>query len=333
VQRRSSGELTRRFVIYGAGAVGGVIGARLHEHGHEVVLIARGDHLRAIERDGLRIESPDAETTLRIPAVESPSAVEFGKGDVVMLSVKSQDTADAARTLATVTTQVPIVCAQNGVENERTALRLFPDVYGVHVMLPASHLEPGIVQASSSPVTGLLDVGRYPGGADETAHELAAAFNSSTFDSRAVDDVMRWKHRKLVMNLGNAVEALLPSGSEQDEIARRAEEEGEACLRAAGIPFASRAEDRARRANLMQVRRIRGSKRGGGSTWQSLERGSGTSEADYLNGEIVLLGRAHGFPTPVNEALQRLANRWAAERRKPGTFPPQELSTIVSGRP
>ena len=322
-----------RFVIYGAGAVGGVIGARLHEHGHDVVLIARGDHLRAIERDGLRIESPDGEATLRIPAVESPAAIEFGARDAVILSVKSQNTASALRTLADVTTEVPVVCAQNGVENERSALRLFPDVYAVHVMLPASHLEPAVVQASSSPVTGLLDVGRYPSGADETAHGLAAAFNAVTFDSRAVPDIMRWKYRKLIMNLGNAVEALLPSGPEQDEIARRAEEEGEACLRAAGIAFASREEDRARRGGLMKVRPIRGTERGGGSTWQSLVRGAGTIEADYLNGEIVLLGREHGFPTPVNEALRRLANRWAAEGREPGTFPPQELSTIVSERP
>ena len=49
-----------RFVVYGAGAIGGVIGARLHQHGHEVVLIARGAHLEAIRARGLRIESADA---------------------------------------------------------------------------------------------------------------------------------------------------------------------------------------------------------------------------------------------------------------------------------
>jgi 2-dehydropantoate 2-reductase len=87
----------------------------------------------------------------------------------------------------------------------------------------------------------------------------------------------------------------------------------------------------------MRLGPIGGSERRGGSTWQSLARSAGTVEADYLNGEIVLLGRVHGFPTPVNEAIQRLANRWAAEHRDPGTFPPEEalrvVSTIVSGRP
>jgi 2-dehydropantoate 2-reductase len=318
-----------RFVVYGAGAVGGVVGARLHQNGHEVVLIARGEHLRAISRSGLRIESPEGTATLRIPAVEQPAEIEFDESDAVILAMKSQDTGGALATLVAVLPDgVPVACAQNGVENERAALRLFRDVYGVHVMLPVAHLEPGIVQASSAPITGMLDVGRYPSGADGIAQRLSTAFNASTFDSRALVDIMRWKYRKLIMNLGNAVEALLAPGPEQDEIADRAEQEGEACLRAAGIDFASREEDRARRGDRLQISPIDGRQRGGGSSWQSLARGSGTIEADYLNGEIVLLGRLHGFPTPVNETLQRLANRWAADRRPPGTMSAREAARL-----
>jgi 2-dehydropantoate 2-reductase len=322
-----------RFVVYGAGAVGGVIGARLHQHGNEVVLIARGEHLRAIARSGLRIQSPWDDLTLHVPAVEHPSEVEFVAGDVVILAVKSHDTGDALAALrAAAPDGIPVACAQNGVENERAALRLFEDVYGVHVMLPAAHLEPGIVQASSAPTTGILDVGRYPSGTDETASRLSAVFNGSTFDSRALADIMRWKYRKLIMNLGNAVEALVPAGAEQDEIADRAEQEGEACLRAAGIGFASHEEDRTRRGDLLQVAPIDGRERGGGSSWQSLARGSGTIEAGYLNGEIVLLGRLHGFPTPVNDTLQRLASSWAAERRPPGTMAPAKFERALETR-
>jgi 2-dehydropantoate 2-reductase len=199
-------------------------------------------------------------------------------------------------------------------------------------MLPAAYLEPGIVQASSAPTTGMLDIGRYPVGTDETASRLSAAFNASTFDSRPLADIVRWKYRKLIMNLGNAVEALFPPGSEQDRIADLAEQEGEACLRAAGIEVASREEDRARRRDLLRVGPIDGRQRGGGSSWQSLVRGSGTIEADYLNGEIVLVGRLQGFPTPVNEALQRLAVRWAAERRPPGTMSPIEFERALETR-
>ena len=315
-----------RFVVLGAGAVGGVVGGRLHQHGHEVVLIARGGHLSEIRRGGLRIESPAGEVALEMEAVAHPSEVEWRDDDVVLVATKTQDTGAALAALALAAPEeVPVACAQNGVENERAALRRFPNTYAVHVMLPAAHLEPGVVQASSTPVTGLLDVGRYPRGVDEVARRISAAFNASSFDSQALDDVMRWKYRKLIMNLGNAAEALIEPGPEREAIATRAEDEGESCLREAGIDFASRDEDRARRGNLMRLAPIRGRDRAGGSSWQSLARGAGTIEADYLNGEIVLLGRLHGFRTPVNAALQRLANRCAAARRPPGTMAAEEF--------
>ena len=79
----------------------------------------------------------------------------------------------------------------------------------------------------------------------------------------------------------------------------------------------------------MQIVKINGNERGGGSSWQSLTRGTGSIEADYLNGEIVLLGREFGVPTPVNEVLQRLANRAASDRRAPGGLTPTEVLALV----
>jgi 2-dehydropantoate 2-reductase len=315
-----------RFVVYGAGAVGGVVGARLAQNGHEVVLIARGEHLRAIETMGLRIESPEGAETVHMPAVAHPSALQLGEEDVVLLAVKSQHTSQALRDLApNAPPGISVVCTQNGVANERAALRVFRNVYGVHVMLPATFLDPGVVQANAAPVTGLLDLGRYPHDADETAHLVAEAFNCSSFDSKVQEHIMRWKHRKLLMNLGNAVEAVFEPSARQDEIDRLAVEEGEACLTAAGIDVASREEDRARRGNLLRVSPVGGRERGGGSTWQSLARETGSSEADYLNGEIVLLGRLHGVATPVNEMLQLFANRLAAQHKPPASVPPEQL--------
>ena len=58
------------------------------------------------------------------------------------------------------------------VENERAALRFFPNVYGVCVMCPAVHLEPGVVQAYSTPVPGILHLGRFPSGADDAQSSL-----------------------------------------------------------------------------------------------------------------------------------------------------------------
>jgi 2-dehydropantoate 2-reductase len=300
-----------RVVVYGAGAIGGVIGGRLAEHGHEVVLIARGAHGRALRERGLRLESPDATVTLAIPCVEHPGELSLGPDDVVVLAMKTQDTDAALDELADAVAGEPpaIACAQNGVENERLAIRRFPEVYGVCVMCPATHLEAGVVQASSTPVTGILDVGRYPAGADARATAIAEAFASATFVSLARDDIMRWKYSKLLMNLGNVVQAAFAPSEDANQLSRVARAEGRACLESAGIDVASAAEDRERRGDLLQLRPVGGTDRSGGSTWQSLARGAPRLETDYLNGEIVLLGRRHGRPTPVNDALQRLGRR------------------------
>ena len=69
----------------------------------------------------------------------------------------------------------------------------------------------------------------------------------------------------------------------------------------------------------------------GGSSWQSLQRGVGAIETDYLNGEIVMLGRLHGVATPVNETLQRLANQLAATRRPPGSYAESDVLGLVAG--
>jgi 2-dehydropantoate 2-reductase len=101
--------------------------------------------------------------------------------------------------------------------------------------------------------------------------------------------------------------------------------EGEAVLTAAGIAYTGEKEQKEARDNKVRFEPFDGSERGGGSSWQSLDRGTGTIEADYLNGEIALLGRLHGVPTPLNELLQRLANTFARERRAAGSLTVAEL--------
>src|SRR5690606_6990958 len=102
-----------------------------------------------------------------------------------------------------------ILCAQNGVENERAALRRFPNVYGLTVMTPAAYTEPGEVMCHAIPKRGLFDIGRYPSGTDDTVRAIAAAFNASEFDTLVYDDIMRSKYRKLIDNQGNIVRATL----------------------------------------------------------------------------------------------------------------------------
>ncbi|HEY3772109.1 MAG TPA: 2-dehydropantoate 2-reductase [Solirubrobacteraceae bacterium] len=313
--------MSTRYVVYGAGAVGGVIGARLSQAGHEVALIARGAHLEAIRSHGLRLLTPIEDVTLEIPAAADPADLDVGRdGDVVLLAVKSQDTLGAVDQLrAAGADAVPVVCVQNGVENERVAQRRFADVYGGYVLAPTNHLEPGVVEATGANLSGFLYFGRYPSGSDWRCEEIAEALSGARFVSHAVDDVMRLKHAKLLLNLANVVGALFAEGPEMSDLEARVRAEGEAVLDAAGIlhddPHAS---DRETRWKDLGVSAIEGRIRGGSSTWQSLKRGTGAIETDYLNGEISLLGRLHGVPTPLNDALCRLADAHARRGGGPG---------------
>ena len=137
---------------------------------------------------------------------------------------------------------------------------------------------------------------------------------------------MRLKCGKLLLNLGQRHPGDdrhgRPEGGRRSY--KQARAEAKACFAAAGLDYATGEEDKARRGDLMRVRADRRQDRGGGSTWQSLARG-GAVEADYLNGEIVLLGRLHGVPTPVNELLQRAANAAARDKRPPESVPIEEL--------
>ena len=326
-----------RYIIVGAGAVGATIGARLFENGQDVVLVARGEHYHALHGHGLRFATPEGERTLPIPAIDRPEALTPGDHDVLILATKTQDSAAALDAWAGRTQHggraAPVILAQNGVENERLALRRFPRVYGMCVWLPATHLEPGLVQAQGSPITGVLHLGCYPHGQDDFAEKVAGVLEESGFRAPVRPDVMRWKYAKLLANLGNAVQALCgprPSGeaAAAEALYDRVRAEGAAALDAAGIAYASREEEAPLR-QLLKLQPVAGQPRSGGSSWQSLARGTGSIETDYLNGEIALLGRLHGVPTPVNETLQRLATSHARERRAPATLGIAELTAHI----
>lgn len=321
-----------RYVIYGAGATGGTIGARLHQHGHDVALIARGAHHEALRDHGLRFETPEESVVLSIPVADHPARLDLGAEDAIVLAMKSNDTHAALDALATCAPiDIPIACAQNGVANERACLRRFENVYGICVMLPASHLEPGVVEANGVPLSGILDIGRYPAGTDGIAERVAADLDASRFSARTDPRIMRQKYRKLVMNLGNAIEAACGFAARGGELYERAKAEGMACFEASGIDCASEEEERERRGELLRMRPIEGRRRGGGSSWQSLARGTGSIETDYLNGEIVLLGRLYGVPTPVNALLQRVAWQMARDRVPPGTLNADDLLDELAG--
>ncbi|MFG2995457.1 ketopantoate reductase family protein [Streptomyces sp. NPDC048340] len=325
-----------RYIIIGAGAIGASIGGRLTETGAEVVLVARGAHAQALRSDGLRLTTAHGTSVHRLPVVADPAELgELRSDDVLLLAVKTQDAVAALDAWGdaevagggTAAQRLPVLCVQNGVESERLALRRFARVYGLCVWLPADFLEPGVVSARCAPLTGILHIGLAAGGADARARAIAADLEKAGFEAPVVEDVMRWKHAKLLGNLSNAIQAT--TGPEPDPakaaLLLRAIREGKAAFEAAGIDYVSEAEQAAARGGKVEPPPgIRG-----GSSWQSLYRGTGSIEADYLNGEICLLGRLHGVATPVNDVLRQAANIFARESLPPGAMSIVDLTALA----
>ena len=175
-------------------------------------------------------------------------------------------------------------------------------------MLPSLHLEPGVVVQKCHPTPGILDLGRFPCGIDDTAEAVAADLRSAGFESVPRPDVMAWKYRKLVTNAVGDVSALLRRATRPTSCARRSRAEGEAVLAAAGIPVVTprRTTDGAATCSPAPRAETRGQLARPEPRPRPAHRGR------LPSGEIVLLGRLHGVPTPACDLLQRTARRRSA---------------------
>lgn len=312
-----------RFIVYGAGGIGGSIGARLHLCSYDVALIARGAHFDAIKANGLHFHSPVHSEVLKIPVVDHPSAIEFRAEDVVILGLKSQHVEDALRDLQMATSEhIAVVCGQNGVASERIALRRFRHVYGMVVWVPAEHLEPGVVVNFADSQAGNLDIGCYPSGIDDRCHAVATALRQAGFASTPDPQIMAHKYAKLLVNLTNVLDAGVKE--RVPEFTAILQEEARACLKAAGIDCADVDATRERR-NGIRGGRVAGFERHGSSTLQSLLRATGDLEADYMNGEIVQLGRLHAIPTPANALAQQIGVELVRGKLAPRSMSEQQL--------
>ena len=306
-----------RMIIYGAGAIGGTLGSRLHLAGFDVLLIARGAHAAAIRAQGLRYCNPESEMTQPIPCVNHPDRIIFQPDDAVLLTVKSQDTLQALTDLARVApSSIRVFCAQNGVQNEALALRFFKHVYGMLVLCPGTHLTPGEVINSAANPGGLFDTGCYPQGIDAAAEAMATALTQAGFSAAADPNVMAIKYAKLLQNLGNPLQLLLSDVDRIREIMRVLTKEALSCFAAANIDCVDAKTSRAR-FGVVQPGAVANAPRGGSSTWQSVARGQQQIETPFLNGEICQLGRLFQIPTPANQLLLTLSLEVAAA---PDTF-------------
>ncbi|MEO1681301.1 MAG: 2-dehydropantoate 2-reductase N-terminal domain-containing protein [Pseudomonadota bacterium] len=315
-----------RVIVYGVGAIGGTVAVALARSGAEVVGIARGPQLDAMRDHGLTLLAPKEEISMTVPVVAQPSEIPFRPDDCILLTMKTQDTAEALGALrdAGVTDQ-PIFCAQNGVTNERLAARIFPNVHGVAVMMPATFLEPGRAIVHVAPRFGIFDLGQFPLGETSVDMSFAALLEAANIAAFPQADVMASKYGKLLLNLSNILEALMGHGAARGDLPNLLRAEALTVYDAAGIAYSDVGVADPRRDALIRWTDVTGAPRKGGSTTQSLLRGTGRLETDWLNGEIALLGRLHGVPTPLNAALCRLGAQLARGDLQHGTLTLEDL--------
>ena len=181
--------------VYGAGAIGGVTGAALARAGHDVLLVdSAADHVRAMNADGLTIETRDGAWTARVRAT-TPDALGGGL-DLVLLAVKAQHTPAALDTLAPrLAPGGTLVSLQNGLGEELIAARVGPErTVGCLVNWAADWIAPGRIQHGG---TGAFVVGELDGTITPRVKDLAGLLGVVT-ESRTTDNIWGYKWAKHV---------------------------------------------------------------------------------------------------------------------------------------
>ena len=332
-----------RFLFFGAGAVGSLLGARLAQAGSEVTLVGRPPHVDAVTRDGVRMVSAGKVSSQAVRAARPSIAEAGGPFDYVFLTVKSYDTLDAIEQLQLVLRPGTILGSfQNGAGNEEAISMALPEqaLVAGSLTVPVSLDEPGTIQLHSR--SG--GVALAPVSPEVNVAPLVRRLREAGFKARRYTDFRAMKWSKLLFNiLGNAQSAILdlpPShvfaDSELFRYERAAFREAIAvmdCMRVVVVSLPGLPTPSLRRAMslpsllaqmLLEPRLggARGNKMP--SLWWDLSRGKGRTEAAFLNGAVVDAGRRYDVPTPVNSVLwaileksTKLPSEWERYRRQP----------------
>lgn len=312
-----------RYIIIGAGAVGASLAAQFELQGIPYILVGRGAQIAHIAVNGLSYRRPEDARIVRLNALDTATPPALGFDDILILTVKAQDVEAATDFWAWrdiegtgLASELPLVTLQNGLAAEDVALRRFSNVYAASILIPARYTVTGEVTVDAGPDVGVVTLGRYPQGLDDTARTIVADLTKAGYLAETSSDIRRWKAAKLQHNVGNAVELFAGTEEARAQAATKLAAEARNVLLAAGYDPAAPSE-RKIDISRWQIRRSGGGP-GRQSTWQSFVRGT-SSEVDYLNGEIVRLGRLHGVATPLNAAFQKAAARLAREGGRPGS--------------
>ncbi len=296
-----------KVAVMGAGAVGCYFGGMLARAGHEVVLIARPQHVEAITRDGLRMETKTFDEHVRLTASSEPSAVQGAK--LVLFCVKSTDTESAgAQIQPYLASDALVLTLQNGVDNaDRLRTVLSGTAVAVAVVYVAVEMaDPGHVRHH-----GRGELVIEPCNASQAVAQALIAASVPTEISGNVRGAL-WA--KLILNCAyNAVSAItqLPygktvAGAGIKDVMRDVVAECLAVAQLEGVQVAGDVHAAVEKLADSMPNQY-------SSTAQDLARGK-RSEIDYLNGLIVQRGAALGVATPVNRVLWALVKLLEGKR-------------------
>jgi 2-dehydropantoate 2-reductase len=292
-----------RTAVLGSGGIGGYYGALLAKAGQDIVFIARGAHLEAMQRRGLTVRTPEGESTIPVTAVADTRSV--GPVDLVLFCVKSYDTEPAAQALAPLMAPDTVVLTfQNGVDNaEAIASVVGSGAVLVGVVYIALQLAgPGVVLRTGG--EGKIVFGELSGALTERVHRIASAFHQSGIPHEVSTDINRvlWEKFLFIAGVGG-VTALARSGIgpllaslEGRELLTTSCEEIAAIALAERIPLPAGAVGRVAEQAATLPPQWRS------SMARDLEDGR-RLEVEALSGAVVRLGRAHGIPTPVHHTI------------------------------
>lgn len=332
-----------RFVICGAGAIGTTMGGYLSGRGNDVILVARSFHAEAIQRNGLTMKTAKGVMRPPVSALSSARDVKWQKGDIIFITTKSQNTRPLLSELSVAPRDTPVFCFQNGVRNEEWAASIFRNVYGGLVQFSANFIEPGVVEHTRNDV---LAIGKYPAGLDEVTTAVGAVLERAGFRVTYYESVMPHKWGKLLVNLNNALYALIDtwlqvaySDVELRRFLAETMREGMQVLNAAGIriemgPGEPAAEEFIRQMDAgayayENPQNLPPDRRTYPSTWQDVMLRRETTEVEHFNGEIVELGKTFGVPTPQNSALLEMMRELLRRKAMPGLFTLEDVQRTV----
>jgi 2-dehydropantoate 2-reductase len=267
--------------------------------GHDVTLVARPQHVEAIRRDGLRMETKSFDEQVRLSAVTDPR--DAAGADLVLFCVKSMDTEAAGRQLAPfLRPDTLVLCLQNGVDNADRLRTVLPEraVAAAVVYVATEMAGPGHLKHH-----GRGELVIEPAAGSERAAQALAAAGVPTDISTNVRGAL-WM--KLILNCAyNAVSAIAqkPYGENVQgvgirEVMRDVVDECLAVAQADGVQVPGDAHAATRK--LVESMPAQYS-----STAQDVARGKPT-EIDFLNGYVVRRGEALGIATPANRVLWAL---------------------------